>query len=604
MDIEGFAVHAVEGVLLKCSRIKANIEKGDRVPLTDGHIDVYSSPSLTNENMLGRVAVQVKGRSVSKDYKFKEIESFQLERSTLEGYLHSKGVLFFLVLINKKKTNIRKAYHALLTPFKIQHLLDEMPDGQATKTIHLRRFPKRTEEMEPILSLAIQAQEEMPSLGFDPALFDVAEELTLYSDTQLTLERPISLNYEDLNFSLRLRTTSGMSVPIPGEMMIYPADYMERPTDLTFQSGNFTFRNPTVRRLDEERNEFILSEGLKLDVPNSGSGAGGNIHLSLRDSLGGRHSDIGFFLACMDQGSYSVNGHVLRFEAPPMHHSDEIRDHFEYLDQITVLFAGLDADPDLVNVSDISEQRSQQLGGLYQAVIEKKEFVEELDAPSRILQPIGPWYLELMCIQGDTPGKWKYQSLFSKDLARQFFFVKDEEADDASISRITQFDIVDEKRFARTLNLNLDRVVEAYSEIFEYPETATRANHMVLRLIKAADSLPLRRSEFLDAASRLNEWLIETEGERPHHLINRWQILDRRNILTDAHRAQIRALRRTAAAADVDLPLQVAFSCSVLIGDHEEADDYYAALEKDAQETLRGWPIWTLRTSRPELLER
>lgn len=95
MDIEGFAVHAVEGVLLKCSRIKANIEKGDRVPLTDGHIDVYSSPSLTNENMLGRVAVQVKGRSVSKDYKFKEIESFQLERSTLEGYLHSKGVLFF-----------------------------------------------------------------------------------------------------------------------------------------------------------------------------------------------------------------------------------------------------------------------------------------------------------------------------------------------------------------------------------------------------------------------------------------------------------------------------------------------------------------------------
>lgn len=600
MDTEGIAVHAVEGILFTCRRVRAYIDKNDRTPLTDGRIDVHSSEQLTNENLIGHVAVQVKGKSVDNGYKPRETEPYSLPRTILEGYLHSKGVLFFLVLINKKpsKTTV---YYSPLTPLKIQYFLEQLPEGQATTTIHLKRFPTQPDEIKSTLTFALKAQEESPALGFDPSLFEVAKELTLYSDTKINLKRPLQLNHKDLNHSLVLRTTTGMSVPVPGLMTIYPAGYVERPTDLVFRSGDFSFKNPTVKQVDEERFEFKLSEGLSLGVPHPKTGAEGSINLSLKDSLGGRHEDIGFFLACLDNGSYSVDGNEFRFDAATLEPGGELRAHFDYLDRVCTLLRALDSDPYLVQFSEVSEHRSRQLDGLFEAIVEKKELVEDLEQPGRVLQPLGQWFLELICVKGESDGKWKYLSLFSPDLARQFFLVEAEDSPEPRIFRIMPYDIIDEERFAFTLNLNLERVVEAYAEIFDYPETSSRANHMVLRLIKAADTVESRRDEFLDAAERLNEWLIGKEGDVSHHLINRWQTLARRHQLSDSDCKDIRALRRTCLSAGVKWPKQVAFCCSVLLRDFEEADDYFAALSDEERETIQEWPIWFLRTSGSEL---
>ncbi|MFA5608546.1 MAG: hypothetical protein WDA07_15485, partial [Leucobacter sp.] len=218
-----------------------------------------------------------------------------------------------------------------------------------------------------------------------------------------------------------------------------------------------------------------------------------------------------------------------------------------------------------------------------------------------VLQPIGRWFLELILVMDESTGNWKYLSLFSPDLARQFYMVEDEDSPESKIFRITPYDVIDEERLPFTLNLNLERVVEAYAEIFDYPETSTRANHMVLKLIGAADTVEERRKEFLDVAGRLNDWLIEREGELPSHMINRWQLLERRGKLNDHHRLQIRALRRAAIRSEVDQSDKVAFCCSVLLCDSEEADDLYAGLSDDDQASLRAWPIWALRRSDHQL---
>ena len=595
MDTEGIAVHAVEAAFMTSDRVKTYVDKNDRTPITDGHIDIHSGSPFTNKNLVGRVTVQVKGKAVDNGCKLKGTETYAIKRAVLQGFLHSRGVVFFLVLINKKRPGSRTIYYAPLTPFRIMELLDEMEHGQSKKTIHLKRLPKQPRELVAILTFAIQSQKESPDLGFDWHLFEDIEELTLYSDTKVNLDRPLVLDYMSLNHSLMLRTTTGLMVPVPGQMKLYPAAYVERGTDLVIRSGEFTFRNPSVKRIEENFSEFKLSDGLNLHIPDDMSVSGGKINLSLRNSVGGRHQDIGFFIACIDTGAYSVNRSVSRFDATGLEAGGELRAHFEYLDRICTLFRALEVDPFLVEFSEISEHRSEQLGGLYQAIVERKEFDEKLEKPGRILQPLGKWFLELICVQDKDSGAWRYYSLFSPELARQFLIMEaGEGSPESRVVRITPYEAIEEKRFPFTLNLNLERVVDAYAQIIDHPETSTRANYMVLRLINAADKVEQRREEFLDAADRLNEWLIEREGELPHHAINRWQNLERRGELSDQHRAAIRALRRSAAASEINLPQQAAFCCSVLLSDIEEANDSLAALSDEERESIQSWPIWSL----------
>jgi hypothetical protein len=116
----------------------------------------------------------------------------------------------------------------------------------------------------------------------------------------------------------------------------------------------------------------------------------------------------------------------------------------------------------------------------------------------------------------------------------------------------------------------------------------------VLRLIQAADKVVLRKTEFLNAANNLNEWLIAKGGDRAIHLINRWQIMCRTGSLSQEDRKAIRALKRAVHQPGQDTLPQAETACAILLSDQEEADDCYLLLTEEQQESLRSWPIWTL----------
>ena len=60
--IESKAVSAVETLIWEYDKLMPQINKDDKQPLWDGYIYIYNDSNHCNENMKGRVPLQVKGK--------------------------------------------------------------------------------------------------------------------------------------------------------------------------------------------------------------------------------------------------------------------------------------------------------------------------------------------------------------------------------------------------------------------------------------------------------------------------------------------------------------------------------------------------------------
>ncbi|VXB06770.1 hypothetical protein CITRIK5_20244 [Citricoccus sp. K5] len=544
MNVEHIAVHKIKGLLLECPHLEARIDENDRTPLTDGHLDIHSSTERhTKENFVGRVNVQVKGRTTGKDGK--KPKSFAISRDELEGFLKISGLLYFVVSIDQTSRQ-KTALYALLNPFKISRMLESMENGQQTTSVPLKKFPSSPPNIENIVTLAHKTQGQSPETGWDNRLSQYIEEFTLHTDRPWDLDSPLLLTDSEMDFSLVVKTEGGIAMPVDWDVRIIPASYVGEQTDLVVCSGEHCFQNPLRRRLDKDSFELELSEGLKIRIKTSGEAQTGSISLTLRDNLGGRRRDIGFLLSCLDQAGFTINGRRVDHDVDDLEGEEDLRAHYRYLDRLHGLLMKLGFNVDLVSVTDITEKQSLQLKGLHEVLIEGKELAQDLEHPGRIRQPIGPWSIELLCLQGSEPGEWRCWDLFDPNIGQQFALSVEDEQNHFDSFLVTPYEVLEEEMVPYTVNLNLPGVVDAYAALPATPKTFSLANHMVLRLIGASDLVDVRKNELLEAAEALNAWLNAQEPDQPRHQVNRWQIVTRTRGLSEEERREIQKLRDCA----------------------------------------------------------
>lgn len=593
-SVERLAVNKVSDTISHCPHLEHYFDVNDKTPLTDGHIDIHSSVEMhTKENFRGRVPVQIKGRRVDK-----KLNAFPISRIELKGYLRDSGVLYLVVSIDKK-TGHRRVTYALLNPFKIKRILQAMRPGQKKVSVNLKKLPRDPGQIEALLTLAYQTRRESPDTGFDPVLAERIKEFTVHTDRGLDMEAPIHLAGADLDYSLVIETDSGMSVPVDWEVSITPASYVGRTTDWVVCSGGHCFYNPYWKRIDKDSVELQLSEGLKLRFIDHGEYRSGSISLTLRDSLAGRLGDLSFLFGCMDDSGFTFNDREVGHHVDGLEDEGGLRAHLVYLKRLNELLTKLDVDVTIVSVAEITSKQSDQLRALHAVIVQGKEFADEnIEHSGRILQRLGSWNIELLCLDGSQEGKWRCLDLFDPNIGQHFAMSAETEADKYDSYLVTPYEIIDDNNLTSTLNLHLPEIVAAYESLPSTPRTFSLANHMVLKLITAGDLSEPRRNGFREAAETLNEWLILEEGEEPHHLINRWQIIARTAALSVQERQLIRTLKRAAGGDAVVSSPQIEASCAILLEDVEEIEFCLQRLDDSDLEEFQRWPIWSLYKSR------
>ncbi|MUK01800.1 hypothetical protein GM708_07540 [Vibrio cholerae] len=259
MNIELQATNKISDMVSACPHLEPVIDSNDKTPLTDGHIDVHSSSEVHSKaNFEGRVSVQVKGLSFKG--KWKDLpRTYSISRIDLDGYLKNQGVLYFVVFINPK-TGTRKSTYILLNPYKIQALIKDMGSKKSV-AIQIKPLPSDRPKIENIVRLALQTRNENPNTRIDYTQLGDLSRIKLYTDGELNINGPLTLDHKNYDFSLVLETTGGASVYVDQVFTLIPEEYVSKPTDLIVASGDFEFSHPSRAELTIELSSCSSAKG-------------------------------------------------------------------------------------------------------------------------------------------------------------------------------------------------------------------------------------------------------------------------------------------------------------------------------------------------------
>lgn len=131
-QIELLAVNAVEDFFAKIKRINPMIPFADKEPSWDGFLYLYPDDSMKKETMIGRIPVQVKGKTGE----FVESLSYPIDTSDLRNYMREGGCIYFVVLINDRQE--RKIFYRMLIPVELQNILK---GKEQQKSINVKMKP-------------------------------------------------------------------------------------------------------------------------------------------------------------------------------------------------------------------------------------------------------------------------------------------------------------------------------------------------------------------------------------------------------------------------------------------------------------------------------
>lgn len=132
--IEGLAVTKIYNIAMQPgTTIQANIPTNDKGVSFDGHIEVYKDHFMKVNSLLGRVPVQVKGKTVKS---FSPMQAkYSVKVDDLKNYYREGGAIFFVCEINSSNNDV-EVFALILLPLDLRPLIKKAGE-QGTTTIYL-----------------------------------------------------------------------------------------------------------------------------------------------------------------------------------------------------------------------------------------------------------------------------------------------------------------------------------------------------------------------------------------------------------------------------------------------------------------------------------
>lgn len=592
--IEQFALSAVTDMVLRSPQLVTFVSQNDKTPVTDGHIDVHSGPELSNATLLGRVPVQVKGRTTGRKTKQKTSVSFSVERDVLRFFRTDGGGIYFYVPVSadgKKRT----VFYAVLTPFKIDRLLRGKDPKQKSFTVRFERLPKDPSQIERIAGLALEGQKQGKTVGGEEDILERARGITLHLLSEISPDRPTVLDLEKTDFAVTVETNSGLNLPYDMDLTIYPASYMPREIEVTISCGEAIYTRSVIQQVAEETVAITLSQGLEIRTSSGPKELNANINLTPAGGIRSQLRDLDFFLAAMHGEPLIIAGAA----HPPtatMAVDDRLGVLRERIASLVELMDALAVHESLIESHVFSDGEKRELLSLHRAIVRGEEVEAQTDGYGRYDFEFGKLKIVTLIAPGSTPAHRRILDPLNPGNRSQVRIIHArDDGSSVELDYATVYDSMEIPDLVAGLNLRLEAIVETYEGVSDNDAVRGTANQMTLTLLRAADSAEGPRREYLlSGAASLSEWLVSKGGDVLPNKINRWQVGYRRGTLSPSDRAEIRAARR-ALYQDADKDVRLREACLlILLEERDELDLVMQELTQPEADSLRSWPIWSL----------
>lgn len=584
--VERRAVNKFSDAIDECGTLEPYFGQNDKTPFTDGHVDIHCTEEIRNSTFVGRVGVQIKGRSVNNIPL-----SFSIDRETLDAFTKIHGVVYLVDFISKSNQKHYLRY-CILNPFKIIKLINDHSRSTKTISVPLKRFPKDPEAICRIFTIALDAQAERIDSPFAEIPLHQMSGIKVSTTEKLDLQHPVIVNYGNNDYTIKALTADGNELPLNAELRIVPEDYTERPIGVPVRSGDTIYDSPTRAKIDNAKWVLKFDANLALTISVEDNETTAHLNYSPQGSFAKEWKALRFINNIMLTETLHFGERAVRISSTS--HQSKLQDtqYFAMMSKLNELFEHLGVPTELIDLDTLNQHRIEQLQTIYSSVIDGEEVTQQVDSPARIRQPIGEWYVDLSLTPGSAPGRFIIESTFEP---RRWMFAKecDDEQGKKRFARVTVYDLFGPEELSKILNPRFDYIVNAYSSIEDSPDLPIYANRTLLNLIHAADMAPARTDELLSAAERLSKWLIRTEGPTSIHRLNDWQLRARRGRLSEEDTRKIRTLLHELDSQD-DQSLSIKFGCAVLLEQSNDARHMLDLMSADQRKFILTTPISSL----------
>lgn len=571
-DIEEYAVSAVEREIQKYPDcLKAFISKNDKTPMWDGEIAIYNSHKKRNEDWEYKLDIQVKGTQVEA-FSTGNIK-FPIKVSILKNYQKTgSGTLFFVVeIIDSTETKI---YYKNLLPVDIKEILDKTNTKQQSVSITLKPvIPKTPSSMRNIcLNFAKNSQLQQGK---------IIKNITELNNIK-TIEIPFILDsgekYEDFLFSENVDIYSYATLN-DGQKFVLPklneiCGFEEMSVSVKVNSKEYYKKITFIKNKD--KNNVIIGNSLIFYLNTN------QMAFKLKGTLYERIHDINFLFDTINNNGFYIND--LSFVG--INTNCFKKDFMIYLQEELIKLKNLKSLFEKFNINfniDLSLLKEEDWKniGIFKLINSGKYLKPDSDL-SLYNITIANYKIIFLTIKNlNSFDTYNYFSNLN-GLVKVFFFdSNNKEIPMSPYVNLTENDLL------TASNIDTDIIKQSFSNLDgNDPMSCEYIRSFVLTLIKAYDNNNTRK-DIIELAYDLNT-IINVEETRDIDKINTFQVLKRIRCLSESEIEELYYIKEN----NNNTAIQVAIS--ILLENKSDFNRYFNKLEKDEQENLKQYPIYTL----------
>lgn len=589
MDIEQIGTSAVSRLISKSDYIVANVAEKDRGPSWDGNLEVYKKAghNHTKSDLIITIPIQIKGH-VENNLRKKSI-TYPVNIADMRNFLQIGGTVFFVVYTDEEGDK-DQVYYLPLLPFEMKKILDKH-GHQQTKNMKFTVLPRQKNALTDVfLSVAHDIRKQKPTVSCESVTMeDLAKagqlkEITLgYTSLPKKYEFPLdyffdhgAYVYAKLPYGLELpvshmdrlesaQTTVEADVSVNGQTyytdytLIYKKDVVE-----------VCFGRSTVHRINRANNQTQ------------------RFTFEIKGTLTERIRDLEFIIAALGEKQFMVGDVVC-----PLHQAtpEELaafdlprrNEHLVWLKKAKQVLDTLRVTKDL-DVSIMTEKDDENLRVLHTAIMDKQTV--QLNDPGNVFGTFKIANLKIMvCVLKRHEEKGLYNIYDFNDVPVQV-----KASDDKGNEQITSHYILLKKEsLLECCNIDYNMMIKHLKSIPMSEVFAGHAVALLLEMLKAYDESTPKRTEILEAATQIADWLRTADTTTPADVLNLnyYQSIKRARKFTEDEVAALLSIVESGTD-NYDILAGV----HLLLDNQAAASIYYKRMDDSMKELFRYYPIF------------
>lgn len=584
MDSEKIATNHVELAISKADHLVSHINSNDKEPSWDGDVEVYKKSGHVHAkaDLILKVPVQVKGH-IKPNLKKKSIK-YSIQYSDLRNYLYVGGTIFLVVYFDEEDEH-HTIYYVGLLPFDLKKMLkDHKGDLSKCKSIELKVFPTKKEEIDDIfLNFAHHMNRQRAAIN--SALLSFDSDLPT-NTISLGYSTSAAKHYDlPLDYFFDHETYIYAVLPQKVELPIAHLDRIElfsftRDAPISVDSKVY-FESYTVTR-SKISTVIRFGKGIQMSFSTTQS-LPTKFNFTLSGTLSERIKDAEFMIAALSAHHYEINGGKIAFSEANCANLPTLQKKLSFLLDVKKTLDAVHVTADL-DCSSLSVTDNTNLSILRAALIDKEPI--KMCSSQSLLRTCHIANLELLLWVVPTEENSEYYNIYDFNYVPLIY--REFDKNDKEYPS-THFVMLNKDAMLKYCNIDYNALLDAVQHVPFSKDYSHSLNALLLEMLKAYDESKNSRIELLSTATTLALWIKDSDPytEHPIAILNYLQSVKRSRTLTSTEQAEILSLIEVAQDNE-----SIYVGAYLLLDNPVAAKIHFDKLPEESQKFFESCPIY------------